>query len=115
MCTPVADKFRAVLTKLLFFQRKPIELYEADNRLPQVGERVDSINYFTRYLAILNEEVSILQTHKLDLALRGEDTRRASEWISQTLGLGSQRSSAAPVVRKEISQRNHVPPEMSLT
>jgi hypothetical protein len=62
-------------------------LYEDDNRLPQKGERVDSINYYAKYLTILNEKVQEKQDEMLILARVGDSRRRASEWITHSLGL----------------------------
>ena len=50
---------------------------------PNRGERVDSIDYYQRRLALLNIEVASLQREKLEIAERGEDTIQANTWISQ--------------------------------
>lgn len=64
-----------------------VGLLEDDPRLPPRGEKVDSIQYYTKYLTILNENVAKLQREKMKLASAGESSRRASEWISHSLGL----------------------------
>ena len=71
-----------------------VDLLENDPRLPPRGETVDSIQYYAKYLTILNENVADLQREKMKLASAGETSRRASEWISNSLGLmGSTTSS----------------------
>ncbi|KAI2511217.1 Cytosolic domain of 10TM putative phosphate transporter [Fragilaria crotonensis] len=64
-----------------------VGLLEDDPRLPPRGEKVDSIQYYTKYLTILNENVAEKQREKMKLASTGENSRRASEWISHSLGL----------------------------
>jgi hypothetical protein len=56
-------------------------------RMAQPGEKVDSIDYYTRYLAILNDRVAKLQEQKIALATQGDNSVRATDWISHTLGL----------------------------
>lgn len=75
-----------------------MDLHDEDERLPAVGEKVDSVQYYSTYLDILNEKVAAMRQGKLDLAERGNDTKRASEWISQSLGLGSSQSLDKPVM-----------------
>lgn len=50
---------------------------------PDRGERVDSIDYYQRRLALLNTEVVSLQREKLEIAEKGEDTVQAKSWIAQ--------------------------------
>lgn len=73
--------------KYLDIVGRRVDLFENDPRLPQRGERVDSIQYYTKYLAILNEKVAEKQQDKMLLARKGDNSRRASEWISNSLGL----------------------------
>jgi hypothetical protein len=70
-----------------------VDLLETDPRLPQRGEKVDSIQYYTKYLEILNEKVSETQQAKMILARKGDNIRRASEWITNSLGLAGSSSS----------------------
>lgn len=72
-------------------QRTNVDLLENDPRLEQSGERVDSINYFTRYLNLLNEKVRQVQSEKKQLAKAGDTRMRASEWLANSLGLASDR------------------------
>mmetsp|Transcript_23134 Transcript_23134/g.34161 ORF Transcript_23134/g.34161 Transcript_23134/m.34161 type:complete len:893 (-) Transcript_23134:388-3066(-) len=66
-----------------------VNLYEDDPRLPNSGERTDSINYYTKYLDVLNQKILEIQKEKMMLANRGEfiQSRKASEWISHSLGI----------------------------
>lgn len=66
--------------------------YEGD-AVPQKGERVDSITYYRRELAEMNEKVSRMQTEKKQLANTGNEMTRASEWIAIAFegGFGSTR------------------------
>lgn len=72
-------------------QRNKVDLLESDTRLAQPGERVDSINYFTKYLSILNERVNEMQVEKQQLAKAGDTQMRASEWLVQSLGLSDRK------------------------
>lgn len=76
---------------------RKVDLLDQDARLPSRGERVDSINYYTKYLQILNERVAEKQQDKMTLARKGDNSRRASEWISHSLGL-SQQDVTSPTV-----------------
>jgi len=64
-----------------------INLYENDPRLAQPGEKADSINYYSKYLDVLNEKLGEQRREKLKLAELGEKSPRASQWI-ESLGLG---------------------------
>lgn len=68
---------------------KATELYDEDGTLPKAGERVESVKYLTRYLAILNDRVARMQAEKQGLASKGDHSIRASQWISHALGLAS--------------------------
>jgi hypothetical protein len=74
---------------------RKVDLYDSDPRLPQNGERVDSINYYTKYLQILNERVAEGQQDKMRLAQKGDTSRRASEWITHSLGITGNSQSEA--------------------
>jgi len=63
-----------------------LKLYEDDPRLPHPGERTDSINYYSKYLDVLNEKLGEFRREKLKLAEEGEKSPRASQWIG-SLGL----------------------------
>eukprot|EP00804_Cyclotella_cryptica_P010295 CCRYP_012233-RB/>CCRYP_012233-RB protein AED:0.36 eAED:0.36 QI:398/1/1/1/0.85/0.87/8/444/916 len=52
---------------------------------PKKGERVDSINYYTRKLTVINEKLAKMQHEKIEFAQRGNDQVRAS-WISDAIG-----------------------------
>lgn len=56
----------------------------SDN-LPRRGETVDSINYYSRELSVLNERMARMQHGKIELAQRGNDSARASQWISHAI------------------------------
>lgn len=58
---------------------------ESDSRLPQKGEKVDSINYYSRELTVMNEKMARMQHDKIELALKGNDSVRASQWISHAI------------------------------
>jgi hypothetical protein len=58
---------------------------ENDSRLPQKGEKVDSISYYSRELTVMNEKVARMQHEKIELALKGNDSVRASQWISHAI------------------------------
>eukprot|EP00986_Skeletonema_menzelii_P004681 scaffold1625_cov144-Skeletonema_menzelii.AAC.10 len=58
---------------------------ESDSRLPQKGERVDSINYYSRELTVMNEKMARMQHDKIELAQKGNDSVRASQWISRAI------------------------------
>jgi hypothetical protein len=55
------------------------------DRLPRRGENVDSINYYSRELSIMNERVARMQHEKIELAQKGNDSVRASQWISHAI------------------------------
>ena len=55
------------------------------DRLPRRGENVDSINYYSRELTIMNERVARMQHEKIELAQKGNDSVRASQWISHAI------------------------------
>ncbi|KAL7549353.1 hypothetical protein ACHAWF_012625 [Thalassiosira exigua] len=57
----------------------------ASDHLPQRGETVDSINYYSRELSIMNQKVSSMQHDKVELAQKGNDSLRASQWISHAI------------------------------
>ncbi|KAL7521067.1 hypothetical protein ACHAWX_005758 [Stephanocyclus meneghinianus] len=52
---------------------------------PKKGERVDSINYYSRKLTVINEKLARMQHEKIQLAQRGNDQVRASQWISDAI------------------------------
>ncbi|KAL7533875.1 hypothetical protein ACHAXR_005499 [Thalassiosira sp. AJA248-18] len=52
---------------------------------PERGEKVDSINYYNRELSIIIERVARMQHDKIELAQRGNDSIRASQWISHQI------------------------------
>lgn len=54
-------------------------------RLPRRGENVDSINYYSRELSIMNERIARMQHEKIELAQKGNDSMRASQWISHAI------------------------------
>ena len=70
-----------------FCQRRNVDSLENDTRLAQTGERVDSINYFSKYMSLLNERVREVQIEKQQLAKAGDTSVRASEWLTESLGL----------------------------
>lgn len=93
-CTAVAEvtgrrPFHKVGVHKYMDVARRVNLYEDDPRLPTSGERTDSINYYTKYLDILNQKISEIQKEKMMLANRGEfiQSRKASEWISHSLGI----------------------------
>lgn len=100
-------------TSTKFFRRK-IELYDEDGMLPQRGEEVDSINYYTRYLAILNEKVSKMREEKIAIAQSGDGSLRASQWISHAIGLASDAAATSlvscrvclPTARQSVNLNN---------
>ena len=47
------------------------------------GERVDSINYYTHELKILNKKLFVLQKNKRDIAEFGNRSLRAHSWFSR--------------------------------
>lgn len=53
--------------------------------MPARGEKVDSINYYNRELSIMNERVARMQHEKIELAQKGNDSVRASQWISHQI------------------------------
>ena len=53
--------------------------------MPSKGERVDSIHYYTRELRVMNDRVARMQHDKVELAQKGNDTVRASQWISHQM------------------------------
>eukprot|EP00581_Thalassiosira_minuscula_P017487 CAMPEP_0183711430 /NCGR_PEP_ID=MMETSP0737-20130205/6933_1 /TAXON_ID=385413 /ORGANISM="Thalassiosira miniscula, Strain CCMP1093" /LENGTH=1006 /DNA_ID=CAMNT_0025939935 /DNA_START=103 /DNA_END=3123 /DNA_ORIENTATION=+ len=55
------------------------------DRMPERGEKVDSINYYSRELTVMNERVSRIQREKIELAQKGNDSIRASQWISHAI------------------------------
>jgi hypothetical protein len=57
----------------------------SDNRMPQRGEKVDSINYYNRELAVIDEKLLKMQHEKIELAQKGNDSVRASQWISHAI------------------------------
>ncbi|EED91711.1 predicted protein [Thalassiosira pseudonana CCMP1335] len=46
----------------------------SDNRMPQRGEKVDSINYYNRELAVIDEKLLKMQHEKIELAQKGNDS-----------------------------------------
>ena len=54
--------------------------------MPERGEKIDSINYYSRELTVMNERLTRMQYEKIELAQRGNDSARASEWISNAVG-----------------------------
>jgi hypothetical protein len=64
----------------------PIYSRTANNSAePTKGERVDSINYYQRRLTVLNDKLARMQHEKMELAARGNDQVRASQWISHAI------------------------------
>jgi hypothetical protein len=55
------------------------------DRLPQRGEYVDSIQYYRRELGVMNTRVARMQHEKKRLAQTGNDSVRASQWISHAM------------------------------
>ncbi|KAL7539932.1 hypothetical protein ACHAXR_009727 [Thalassiosira sp. AJA248-18] len=55
------------------------------DRMAERGEKVDSINYYNRELTITNETVARMQHDKIELAQKGNDSIRASQWISHQI------------------------------
>ncbi|KAL7507303.1 hypothetical protein ACHAXN_004517 [Cyclotella atomus] len=55
------------------------------NSEPRRGERVDSISYYSHKLTAINEKLARMQHEKIELALRGNDQVRASQWISHAI------------------------------
>jgi hypothetical protein len=53
--------------------------------MPQRGEKVDSINYYNRELAVIDEKLLKMQHEKIELAQKGNDSVRASQWISHAI------------------------------
>lgn len=62
---------------------------DVDFRSPQRGERVDSSNYYRKMLDELNETVERLQEEKKRQAEEGNDSMRASEWLSRMISMAS--------------------------
>ena len=56
-----------------------------EDRLPQRGERVDSISYYTRDLVDMNEKISSVQEEKKKVAMLGNEKVSASERIASKL------------------------------
>ena len=54
-------------------------------QLPERGEYVDSIGYYGRELDAMNDRVAGMQHEKLVLARTGNDSARASQWISHAI------------------------------
>jgi len=69
------------------------------DRLPERGEMVDSINYYSRELSIMNERVARIQHEKIELAQQGNDTVRASQWISHAINRVSTAADESTLVR----------------
>jgi hypothetical protein len=82
---------------------KQAELYDEDGSLPKGGEKVESVKYFTRYLAILNDRVARMQAEKQGLASKGDHSIRASQWISHALGLASDAAVTTLVSALEVA------------
>jgi len=55
------------------------------DRLPHRGEYVDSISYYRRQLGVMNDRVARMQHEKIVLAQTGNNTVRASQWISHAI------------------------------
>jgi len=53
------------------------------------GDRVDSINYYTKILSILNEKFRVLQEEKKTLAEIGNDSVSATQWLSHMWSMAS--------------------------
>lgn len=68
---------------------------EDDNRSPQRGERVDSMNYYTDQLVELNESMVEMQKEKKNLASQGNAYNDANPWISQMIDIASDAKGAA--------------------
>jgi len=60
-------------------------LMHLSDRLPKRGETVNSINYYSRELSIMNERVARIQHKKNERAQQGNNTVRASQWISHAI------------------------------
>ena len=52
---------------------------------PRRGDRVDSISYYSHKLKNINERLARMQKEKIELAQKGNDQLRASQWISQAI------------------------------
>jgi len=52
---------------------------------PQRGERVDSINYYNRQLALINDKLARMQHEKIELAQKGDKSFRPSQMISSAI------------------------------
>jgi len=59
----------------------------ATDSLPKKGERVDSINYYTRLLVDMNTTIEKMQVEKKELAAKGNDQIRASQWMEHKVAL----------------------------
>ena len=46
---------------------------------------MDSISYYSRELSIMNDRVARMQHEKIQLARQGNDSVRASQWISHAI------------------------------
>lgn len=55
------------------------------NVTPRRGERVDSISYYNHKLTSIDEKLASMQREKIELAQRGDDQVRASQWISHAI------------------------------
>ena len=60
-----------------------IQRYEKGDEVFEKGERVDSIEYYTRDLARMNEKVAQLQQEMVDVASRGDDNIYATDWFGR--------------------------------
>ena len=78
----------------LFFGGKSRNSDE-DGEVLRRGEKVDSINYYTRELSVMNERMSRMQHDKIELAQKGNDNVRASQWISHAIDRVSTASNRA--------------------
>ena len=74
-------------------------LMHLSDRLPKRGETVNSINYYSRELSIMNERVARIQHEKIELAQQGNDTVRASQWISHAINRVSTAADESTLVR----------------
>ena len=69
----------------LFRKNNGDDISITSDRLPERGEKVDSINYYSRELAVMNDRVARMQHEKIELAQKGNDSVRASQWISHAI------------------------------
>jgi len=79
-----------------------IERYEKGDEVFERGERVDSIEYYTRELATMNEKVLQLQQEMTDIASQGNDNTYATDWFGRIV----QHAFAAPLDDNDIGSES---------